>query len=79
MLLIAPTTIITLCFLYCANLTSSSGYFQECEGLQAILIDWQGGFLGSVANDLMWALYPFLESRQNDKVVSMQVCRVTGG
>jgi hypothetical protein len=41
---------------------------QECEGLQAILIDWQGGFLGSVANDLMWALYPFLEANSDDKV-----------
>lgn len=33
----------------------------ECEGIDPILIDWQGGFLGSVANDLMWALYPFVE------------------
>ena len=41
---------------------------QECEGLQAILIDWQGGFLGSVANDLMWALYPFLEANPDDRV-----------
>ena len=51
----------------------AQGYFlffcQECEGLQAILIDWQGGFLGSVANDLMWALYPFLEAKQQDKVL----------
>ena len=34
----------------------------ECEGLQSILIDWQGGFVGSVANDLMWAIFPFLEA-----------------
>ena len=40
----------------------------ECAGLQAILIDWQGGFLGSVANDLMWALFPFLEANVQDKV-----------
>ncbi len=33
----------------------------ECEGIDPILIDWQGGFLGSAANDLMWALFPFLE------------------
>lgn len=33
----------------------------ECEGIEPILIDWQGGFLGSVANDLMWALFPFFE------------------
>lgn len=41
----------------------------ECTGLQAILIDWQGGFLGSVANDLMWALYPFLEANGQDKTM----------
>ena len=41
----------------------------ECAGLQAILIDWQGGFLGSVANDLMWALFPFLEANAQDKVI----------
>uniref|UniRef100_A0A0K2T6X4 CHK kinase-like domain-containing protein n=1 Tax=Lepeophtheirus salmonis TaxID=72036 RepID=A0A0K2T6X4_LEPSM len=34
----------------------------ECEGLEAILIDWQGGFLGSIANDLMWVIYPFIEA-----------------
>ncbi|CAM6053922.1 unnamed protein product [Sphagnum tenellum] len=34
----------------------------ECEGIDPMLIDWQGGFLGSAANDLMWALYPFVES-----------------
>eukprot|EP00096_Caligus_rogercresseyi_P007282 TRINITY_DN250_c0_g4_i1.p1 TRINITY_DN250_c0_g4~~TRINITY_DN250_c0_g4_i1.p1 ORF type:complete len:526 (-),score=116.81 TRINITY_DN250_c0_g4_i1:519-2096(-) len=34
----------------------------ECEGLEGILIDWQGGFLGSVANDLMWVTYPFIEA-----------------
>ena len=39
----------------------------ECEGLQSILIDWQGGFVGSVANDLMWALYPFLEANSDKK------------
>ncbi len=33
----------------------------ECEGIEPILVDWQGGFLGSAANDLMWALFPFLE------------------
>lgn len=33
----------------------------ECEGIESILVDWQGGFLGSVANDLMWAVYPFVE------------------
>jgi len=41
----------------------------ECAGLQAILIDWQGGFLGSVANDLMWALFPFLEANVQDKTM----------
>ena len=41
----------------------------ECEGLQSILIDWQGGFLGSAANDLMWALFPFLEAHTEDKVL----------
>ncbi len=40
----------------------------ECEGLQSILIDWQGGFVGSVANDLMWSLFPFLEANQEKKV-----------
>ena len=40
----------------------------SCQGIQAILIDWQGGFLGSVANDLMWALFPFLEAHSEDKV-----------
>ena len=40
----------------------------ECEGLQSILIDWQGGFVGSVANDLMWAVFPFLEANPNIKV-----------
>lgn len=40
----------------------------ECQGLQSILIDWQGGFLGCVANDLMWALFPFLEAHAEDKV-----------
>ena len=34
----------------------------ECEGLESILIDWQGGFLGSISNDLMWLLPPFLEA-----------------
>jgi hypothetical protein len=38
------------------------------EGLQSILIDWQGGFVGSVANDLMWSIFPFLEANQNKKV-----------
>ncbi len=33
----------------------------ECEGIEPILVDWQGGFLGSVANDLMWAIFPFVE------------------
>ena len=40
----------------------------ECEGLQSILIDWQGGFVGSVANDLMWAIFPFLEANASKKV-----------
>ena len=43
----------------------------ECEGLQSILIDWQGGFVGSVANDLMWALYPFLEAARPEKKAQM--------
>ncbi len=34
----------------------------ECEGVDPILIDWQGGFVGSVANDLMWAMFPFFEA-----------------
>jgi len=38
----------------------------ECEGLEGILIDWQGGFLGSVSNDLMWLLPPFLEANSNN-------------
>ena len=33
-----------------------------CSGLEGILIDWQGGFLGSISNDLMWLLPPFLEA-----------------
>jgi thiamine kinase-like enzyme len=41
----------------------------ECEGLQSILIDWQGGFVGSVANDLMWSIYPFLEANPANKVL----------
>ena len=40
----------------------------SCEGLQSILIDWQGGFVGSVANDLMWAIYPFLEANSGKQV-----------
>ena len=28
----------------------------------------QGGFLGCAANDLMWALFPFLEKHAKDKV-----------
>ena len=44
----------------------------ECEGLQSILIDWQGGFLGCAANDLMWALFPFLEANAEDKVSTIQ-------
>ena len=40
----------------------------DCEGLQSILIDWQGGFVGSVANDLMWSIFPFLEANQDKKV-----------
>ena len=42
----------------------------ECEGIDPILIDWQGGFVGSVANDLMWALFPFVEK---DKKVFAKV------
>ena len=54
----------------------------ECEGLEGILIDWQGGFIGgvlpaagqdldlkmtvcvagSVSNDLMWLIPPFIEA-----------------
>jgi len=41
----------------------------ECEGIQSILIDWQGGFLGCAANDLMWALFPFLEKHAKDKTL----------
>ena len=33
----------------------------DCEGVEAMLIDWQGGFLGSLCNDLMWCVFPFLE------------------
>ena len=40
----------------------------DCEGLQSTLIDWQGGFVGSVANDLMWSIFPFLEANQDKKV-----------
>ena len=36
--------------------------------MQSILIDWQGGFVGSVANDLMWSIFPFLEANQDKKV-----------
>jgi len=39
----------------------------ECEGLESILIDWQGGFLGSVSNDLMWLLPPFLEANSDNR------------
>ena len=42
----------------------------ECEGIEPILIDWQGGFVGSVANDLMWAMYPFFE---RDKALGKMV------
>ena len=38
----------------------------ECEGLEGILIDWQGGFLGSISNDLMWLLPPFLEANKEN-------------
>ena len=53
----------------------------ECEGLESILIDWQGGFLGkdplrslvlimisvgSISNDLMWLLPPFLEANSEN-------------
>ena len=38
----------------------------ECEGLESILIDWQGGFLGSISNDLMWLLPPFLEANSDN-------------
>jgi len=36
----------------------------ECEGIEPVLIDWQGGFIGSAANDLMWALFPFVENHK---------------
>lgn len=55
----------------------------ECEGLEGILIDWQGGFLGviwktmcflkiyifegTVSNDLMWLLPPFLEANSENR------------
>jgi len=39
----------------------------ECEGLEGILIDWQGGFLGTVSNDLMWLLPPFLEANSDNR------------
>ena len=42
----------------------------ECEGLESILIDWQGGFLGSVSNDLMWLLPPFLEANRSEETLS---------
>ena len=54
----------------------------ECEGLESILVDWQGGFLGeekttsqsfdnyfllgSISNDLMWLLPPFLEANSEN-------------
>ena len=39
----------------------------KCEGVESLLIDWQGGFLGSICNDLMWCLYPFFEVNSHDK------------
>jgi len=39
----------------------------ECEGLEGILIDWQGGFMGMVSNDLMWLLPPFIEANSDNK------------
>jgi len=39
----------------------------ECEGIEGMLIDWQGGYLGTVSNDLMWSIYPFIESNKDDK------------
>jgi len=38
----------------------------ECEGLEGILIDWQGGFIGSVSNDLMWLIPPFIEANSDN-------------
>ena len=38
----------------------------DCEGVEAMLIDWQGGFLGSLCNDLMWCVFPFLEVNGHD-------------
>jgi len=43
----------------------------SCEGLEAILIDWQQTFIGSVSNDLMWLLPPFLE-KQADNMCSLE-------
>jgi len=34
--------------------------------VEAMLIDWQGGFLGSLCNDLMWCVFPFLEVNSHD-------------
>eukprot|EP00095_Tigriopus_kingsejongensis_P006899 maker-scaffold126_size328755-snap-gene-0.10 protein:Tk06899 transcript:maker-scaffold126_size328755-snap-gene-0.10-mRNA-1 annotation:"AGAP001552-PA" len=44
----------------------------ECEGIESILIDWQGGFLGSVANDLMWALFPYVEKDKSFYLKAME-------
>merc|ERR1711892_637776 len=39
----------------------------KCEGVESMLIDWQGGFLGSLCNDLMWCMFPFFEVNSHDK------------
>ena len=52
--------VISLCFILSRKIEIDLEEL-ECEGIEPILIDWQGGFLGSVANDLMWALFPFFE------------------
>ena len=46
----------------------------ECEGLEGILIDWQGATeldlkhsnSGSVSNDLMWLIPPFIEANSDN-------------
>jgi len=38
----------------------------ECEGLEATLTDWQGGFIGAISNDLMWLIPPFIEANSDD-------------
>merc|ERR1712106_977226 len=42
----------------------------KCEGVESMLIDWQGGFLGSLCNDLMWCMFPFFEVNSHNKELS---------